>query len=201
MLPAPELEGREVLAGPDPSVCMVKGVMFAARKHFLLETFGSSGYYDVLCRLSPATLEYLRNPQATQWCEFSSVIECDRTIWERYHTTEPQILSLVGAASAELGISRVFRSLDTEELLTFLSGIARFHEIYLKYGSVSFEKKERGARMSYHDYPCYSPFFCASGFGFYAEVILRHGGTDPEIRHTHCHCRGDGVCTYEIAWR
>jgi predicted hydrocarbon binding protein len=200
--PAPKLDGKEVLVGPDPSICVVKGVMFGGRKQFLIDQFGEKGFYDVLSRLSPATMTYARTPLASSWCEFASLVEYDRTIHEQFSGQYPNVLELVGAASAELGIGKVYRSLDAEELLTFLAGIARVHQQYQKYGRVEFKAAdEHHAKMSYFDYPCYSPIFCASANGFFLEAILRHGGTDPEVVQTKCHCRGDGVCVYEMSWK
>jgi hypothetical protein len=197
----PDFSGEEVLVGPDPEICKVKGVMFGGRKTFVLETFGEEGYYDSLVGLSPRTLNYARNPIATMWCEFGALVEYDKSIHERWHARYPHVLALLGASSAELGIGTVYRSLDSEELLKFLEKIALFHEKYQKYGRLTFEATPGGARMTYLDYPCYSRTFCASGIGFFMESILRHGGTNPSVKETRCHCWGDKRCTYELQWR
>lgn len=197
----PSLEGTEVLQSSNPSECVVKGVMFGGRKALLLEAFGETGYYDTLVGLSPRTLHFARNPVATAWAEFSTLVEYDRAIYARWHSTHPHILALLGASSAELGIGTVYRSLDNEELVKFFERLALFHREYQKFGTLTFDRSsEKSAVMSYHDYQCYSPIFCASGFGFWYEAILRHGGRNPHVQHTRCTCRGDGVCTYELRW-
>ncbi|MGA7615691.1 MAG: hypothetical protein WBX15_10995 [Thermoanaerobaculia bacterium] len=198
--PAP-LAGNEVLLGPDPSVCKIKGVMFGGRKQFLLDQFGEEGYYAVLARLSPETLKITRTPLASAWYDFAALVELDKTIYEFGKEKHPHILELVGAASAELGIGRVYRMLDNTELLKFLENIASFHQQYQKYGRVEFHKTPHGARMDYLEYPCYSPYYCASALGFYKEAILRHGGTDPRVVEVKCHCRGDAVCSFEMEWK
>ncbi|HEX8170440.1 MAG TPA: hypothetical protein VF824_07870 [Thermoanaerobaculia bacterium] len=199
--PLPRLDGREVLVGPDPSVCKVKGVMFGGRKQFLLDTLGEQDFAAFLNKLTPRTRSYTRTPLASSWLEFDSLIELDRAIYEELHARYPHVLALIGAASAELGIGRVYRSLDSEELLQFLANNALFHDQYQKFGSVSFEKTPKGARMTYTNYPCYSPIYCASAAGFFLESILRHGGTDPNVTETKCQCHGDKTCTYEMTWR
>jgi predicted hydrocarbon binding protein len=200
-IPPPRLDGREVLVGPDPTVAKVKGVMFGGRKQFLIDTVGDEGFYAVLAKLSPRTMQYARTPLASSWCEFESLIELDRTIHESLKAQYPDVLALIGAASAELGIGRVYKSLDSEELAKFLENNALFHSQYQKFGRVKFEKTAGGAKMIYTDYPVYSPFYCASAAGFFLESILRHGGTSPSVAETKCQCHGDASCTFEMTWR
>jgi hypothetical protein len=90
--------------------------------------------------------------------------------------------------------------LDNKELLKFLEGIAAFHEQYQKFGKVVFTKTDHGAQMTYTDYLCYSPVFCSSAVGFFLESVLRHGGIDPKVVETKCHCRGDSMCLYDLRW-
>ncbi len=197
----PKLEGKEVLVGPDPSVAKVKGVMFGGRKQFLLDTIGEAGFNAFLEKLTPRTRGYVRTPLASSWCEFESLVELDRTIHEELKSKYPNVLALIGAASAELGIGRIYRSLDTDSLTQFLENNAQFHDQYQKFGSVRFEKTSAGAKMIYSNYPCYSPIFCASAHGYFMESILRHGGTDPTVTETKCQCHGDKTCTFEMTWR
>ena len=200
-LPLPRLEGKEVLVGPDPSVAKVKGVMFGGRKQFLVDTGGDEVFYSVLAKLTPRTLQYTRTPLASSWCEFESLIELDRAIYETLKTKHPNVLALIGAASAELGIGRVYKSLDTVELVKYMENIALFNSQYQKFGRVKFEKTASGGKMIFTDYPCFSPIYCASGAGYFLESILRHGGTDPSVVETKCQTLGDSSCTYEMTWK
>jgi hypothetical protein len=198
---AAQLTGREVVVGPDPAICKVTGVMFAARREFLLKETGETTFYSILTTLTPTTLHQAMNPVASAWYDFGSIVEYDRAIRRACHAQYPYILELVGAASAELGISRVFQKLDTAELYAFLENLAQFHQQYLQFGHLDVEHTPAGARMHYRDYPCYSPIFCASGNGFMLEAILRHGATEARVVERKCHCRGDQVCMYELTWR
>jgi len=199
--PLPRLEGREVLVGANPDVAKVKGVMFGGRKQFLLDTVGEEGFNALLAKLSPKTASYARTPLASSWCEFESLIELDRTIYDTLKAKHPNVLALIGAASAELGIGRVYKSLDTAELAKFLENNAMFHNQYQKFGKVKFERTPSGGKMVYSDYPCYSPIYCASAVGFFMESILRHGGAEPNVVETKCQTLGDATCTYEMTWR
>jgi hypothetical protein len=195
------LDGTEVLVDPArPEVCVVKGSMFAGRKQFLTGQFGDGEFQAILGRLTPRTRGYAATPLSVRWCEFGSLVEYDRAIHDRFAARHPNILALVGAASAEFGIGSVYRRLDTAELIKFLEGIPRFHDRYLKFGRVVFERTVDGAALSHVEYPCYSPIFCASAVGFFLEAVLRHGGREPSVVETRCHCRGDGECRFELRW-
>jgi predicted hydrocarbon binding protein len=200
-LPLPRLEGKELLVGPNPEVAKVKGVMFGGRKQFLSEVAGEEGFAAIIAKLSPRTASYTKTPLASSWCEFASLIELDRAIYESLKQKYPNILALIGAASAELGIGRVYKSLDSTELVKFLENQAQFHNQFQKFGNVRFEKTANGGRMICSDYAVYSPIFCASGAGFYLESILRHGGSEPSVVETKCQTLGDAVCSYEMTWR
>jgi predicted hydrocarbon binding protein len=198
---APRLEGKEVLVGPDPGVCKVKGVMFGGRKQFLLDALGEQGFAELIATLTPRTAQYTKTPLASAWCEFASLIELDRATLERLEAKHPNVLALIGAASAELGIGKVYKILDSNELTKFFENNALFHNQYQKFGRVKFEKTPNGGRMVYSDYPCYSPIYCASAFGYFLESILRHGGTEPSVSETRCQCLGDATCTFEMTWQ
>jgi predicted hydrocarbon binding protein len=199
--PAPRLEGKEVLVGRNPDLAKVKGVMFGGRKQFLTDTLGPQGFQEFAARLSPRTAGYTKVPLASSWCELESLIELDRAIYDALKAKYPNVLALIGAASAELGIGKVYKSLDNTELVKFLESQALFHSQFQKFGNVKFLKTPGGGRMIATDYSVYSPIFCASGIGFYLESILRHGGQDPNVVETKCQTLGDPSCTFEMTWR
>ena len=197
----PRLDGKEVLTGADPSVAKVKGVMFGGRKQFLMDTIGEERFNKLAETLTPRTRSYLKTPLASSWCEFESLIELDRAIHNELKGEYPNVLALIGAASAELGIGRVYRSLDSEGLIQFMENNAAFHTQYQKFGTQKFEKTAGGGRMTYSNYPVYSPIYCASAIGFFLEAILRHGGTDPTVVETKCQCHGEKACVFEMTWK
>src|SRR5918993_871777 len=174
----PRLEGKEVLVGPDPALAKVKGVMFGGRKQFLIDTIGEEGFQALLEKLTPRTRGYVKTPLASSWCEFESLIELDKAIYNELKAKYPNVLALIGAASAELGIGRIYRPLDSESLVQFFEDTALFHDQYQKFGTVHFEKTANGGRMIYAGYPVHSPVFCASAVGYFMETMLRHGAKD-----------------------
>src|SRR5260370_40004098 len=123
----PRLDGKEVLVGPNPDVAKVKGVMFGGRKQFLTDNLGVQGFNDLVTRLSPPTASYTKVPLPSSWCEFESLIELDRATHDALTAKSPNVLALIGAASAELGIGKVYKSLDNTDLVKFLDNQALFH--------------------------------------------------------------------------
>lgn len=198
--PLPRLDGNEQLVGSDPEVCKVKGVMFGGRKQFITDIVGEAGFNQIVANLSSRARGYAKTPLASSWCEFEALIELDRAIYESLKAKYPNVLALIGAASAELGIGKVYKMLDSGELTKFLENNALFHSQYQKFGTVRYEKTPAGGKMIYTGYPCYSPIYCASAIGYFIESILRHGGSDPNVVETKCHCHGDSSCTYEMTW-
>jgi hypothetical protein len=199
--PLPRLDGREVLAGPDPPGCKVKGAMFSGRKQFLIETAGVETFNAIVQKVSAKTRPHIKTPLASAWVDFAALVELDRAIYDTLKDRYPNILALIGAASAEVGIGKLYKALDSEELMKFLADTALFHDQYQKFGRVRFEKTTSGGRMIYTDYPCYSPIYCASAVGYFLESMLRHGANDPTVTETKCQCRRDKSCTYEMTWK
>ena len=66
-------------------------------------------------------------------------------------------------------MGKVYKSLDSNELLKYLESQAAFHRQFQKFGNVRFEKTDRGGRMIYTEYPVFSPVYCASAIGFFLE--------------------------------
>ena len=196
--PLPRLEGKQVLTTVNPEIAKIKGVIFASRKQFLTEM---NGLDAVLAKLSPKTAGQLRTPLASGWYDFASLVELDRTIYDVFHAKHPNILALVGAASAEYGIGKVYKALDSNELVKFLENEATFHSQFQRFGDVEFQQTPRGGRMIYTHYPVYSAIYCASAIGFFLEAILRHGGHDPTVIESRCQCHGQPSCTFELTWR
>ena len=68
-------------------------------------------------------------------------------MYDRFKATQPNVLALIGAASAELGIGKVYKILDSNELTKFLENNALFHNQYQKFGRVKFENHGAHGRV------------------------------------------------------
>src|SRR5262249_47530659 len=111
--PLPRLDGKEVLKGPKPEIAKIKGVIFASRRQFITSTFGEEGFNAVMSKVSSKTAAQLKTPLASAWYDFASLVESDRAMYDAFHQKHPNILALAGAASAEYGIGKVYKALDS----------------------------------------------------------------------------------------
>jgi len=190
------LAGREKLTDDQ-----VSGVMFGARKEVITQLFGDRSFYSIIAKLTPETLKIALSPSAEAWYPFRSLVEYDRATHDTLAPQCPYVLELLGAASAELGMMRVYRKLNREKLAEFLQQVAPFHSHFQKFGRAEVEQCHGNAHVRYLDYPCYSPIFCASGIGYFLEAVMRHGGQNADVKHPQCLTRGDDVCDFELSWR
>jgi hypothetical protein len=178
----------------------VSGVMFGARKEVIMQIFGDRAFYSIIAKLTPETLKSALSPSAESWYSFRSLVEYDRATHETLASQCPYVLELLGAASAELGMTRVYRKLNREKLAEFLDQVAPFHSHFQKFGRAEVEQRHGHAVVRYVDYPCWSPIFCASGIGYFLEAVMRHGGRDAEVTHPRCMSHGEVNCDYELTW-
>jgi len=153
-------QGAFTLAGQEKLTDdLVSGVMFGARKEVITQLFGDRAFYSIIAKLTPETLKIALSPSAEAWYSFRSLVEYDRAT---HDTLAPQcayVLELLGAASAELGMTRVHRKLNREKLAEFLDQVAPFHSHFQKFGRAEVEQEHGSAHVRYLDYPCYSPIF------------------------------------------
>lgn len=189
------LDGAELLT--DDSV---RGTMFSARKEIITQIFGDRTFYAIMAKLSPASLKIALSPAAESWYSFRMLVEYDRATHETLSPQCPYVLPLLGAASAELGMLRVFRKLNREQLAEYLDQVEPFLSTFQKFGHAEVEQEHGHAFVRYTDYPCYSPIYCASAIGYFLEAVMRHGGRDADVLHPRCFTRGDSVCEYELTW-
>lgn len=178
----------------------LRGVMFGARKEIITQLFGDRAFYAIVAKLSPATMKAAMSPTAEGVYPFSSLIEYDRATHATLAAQCPYILELLGAASAELGMTRVYRKLNREKLAEFLEQIATFHSHFQTFGRAEVEQQHGAARIRYFDYPCWSPVWCASAIGYFLEAVMRHGGKDADVEHPQCLTHGDAICEFALTW-
>lgn len=181
----------------------VKGSMMAAHLRWVKEQrppaeqerFWSSLPRDVHERVSGMILP-------VQWYDFADLIAVDRAIVNRFAGGDATLLREVGAYSAQINLSGVYKTFTRSSVHAFLDNGARLHNNFQDFGSVLYVKTGiTSANMIHTGYSCYSPLFCESAIGFYVQAVTMHGVTDPVAVETSCHCRGDESCTFVIRWR
>lgn len=189
---------REMLAGG-----MVKGGMMAAHVGWAAR---SRAPQDVF-RFWNAVPESLREPLQgmilpVNWYEFADLIEVDRAIVRVYGNGDPTVLRQVGAHSARINLTGVYKVFRAESIHNFLENGARLHPKFQDFGQAVYEKLDANSgQMVHSDYCSYSPLFCESALGFYRESLELHGARSVQVDETSCQCRGSRSCTFALSWR
>lgn len=139
---------------------------------------------------------------ATSWYPFRWLVELDRAIARRFEPSdEAAVLRDLGRYSARENLSTTYKVFDRRNNHEFFENSTLLHRQFQDFGTLEYERTgERSGRMSYHDYPCYSPVFCASGRGYFEQCLVSHGATSVQVEEIKCQCRGDDGCVFEMRW-
>lgn len=179
----------------------VKGAMVRAHLQWVREHFGDAGVVRALSLLPPAAAVEMNGVLASTWCKFENLILLDRAIAGVAGRKEEDLMRELGAHSAEINLSTVYRAFRRDDIHEFFRRSAALHTQFQNFSSSAYEQIDKlQGRMTIGDATCYSPLYCASAIGYYERVIAMHGGKDPVVTETTCRCAGDPACTFELRW-
>lgn len=135
------------------------------------------------------------------WYEFSDLIAVDRAIVKVFGGGDVAVLRLVGAYSARLSLTGVYKAYRRDSIHDFLINGARLHPRFQDFGDALYVKHApMSGEMVHSNYQSYSPLFCESALGFYKESLEIHGAHNVDVRETSCQCRGTRSCTFVLNW-
>jgi predicted hydrocarbon binding protein len=194
----PRPGGRELLAGG-----MVKGGMMAAHVTWATKDHSPEDvnrFWNAIPGDVAAVMRTLILP--VKWYEFAHLIAVDRAIVEVYGGGEIAILSELGAQSARMSLTGMYKAYRRESIHDFLENNARLHTQFQDFGKAVYRRHgPSSGTMMLSEYRSFSPLYCESASGFYREALHIHGGREIAIRETSCQCRAAGSCTFELQWR
>jgi len=152
----------------------------------------------VIAALPPETSERLkRGILSSSWYPFADLIGLDRYLWEQFHQDMPDILQEFGRYSATKNL-KVISVMTPHE---FFRNSVKLHDRFQDFGKAEYEQTgPTSGKMVYLSYPCYSPVFCESAFGFFEQCLKLFGAKTPKVTEPQCHCRGDASCTFSMTW-
>ncbi|HEX3580636.1 MAG TPA: hypothetical protein VH087_02660 [Thermoanaerobaculia bacterium] len=143
----------------------------------------------------------MRNVLAASWYSFEDAMKLDRIIMNRFGDSDLRFLEQLGAYSARLNLTGVYRFFQRAGVHEFFRSSARLHAQFQDFGTAEYrELSPCEGQMIHADYPSYSPLYCSSAIGFYRTCIELHGGKDVDVWESHCQCRGEATCTFEMLW-
>ena len=189
---------REVLNGG-----MVKGGMMAAHIGWATKARPSADITRFWAELPPRLRESLHGMLlAVNWYPFSDLIEVDRTIIRVFGGGDVSVLRQVGAYSARLNLTGIYRAYRRSSIHEFFDNGARLHSKFQDFGEAAYVKTSPSSGQMVHSlYRSYRPLFCESALGFYRESLELHGAHNVEVYETSCQCRGMHSCTFALRWR
>ncbi len=187
----------EVLAGGH-----VKGSMVRAHLQFVGDRFGAAAVEQTLAALPSAMTAELHNVLSASWCAFETLIALDRAIVKVSGQDERKLLRELGAYSASVNLSTVYRAFRREDIHDFFRNSATLHRQFQDFGTCTYDQLgPTQARIRIREAACFSPTYCASETGYLEQVITLHGGSAPQISESTCRCANEELCTFEAQWR
>jgi hypothetical protein len=131
------------------------------------------------------------------WYPFGDLINLDRHLWGLFHQEMPDIIREFGRYSAKKNL-KVMSVLTPHE---FFRNSVTLHDRFQDFGTAEYEQTgPTSGKMVYLDYPCYSPIFCESAFGFFEQCLVLFGAKSPKVTEPQCQCNGDASCTFAMTW-
>lgn len=184
---------REKLAGGN-----IKGSMLRSRFEWLKDNHPEIDRDEVIAALPAATNERMkRGVLSSGWYPFEDLINLDKHLWERFRDDMPDIIQEFGRYSAKKNL-KVMSVMTPHE---FFRNSVKMHDRFQDFGKADYEQTgPTSGKMVYLDYPCYSPVFCESAFGFFEQCLILFGAGSPKVTEPQCQCRGDASCTFSMTW-
>lgn len=177
----------------------VKGSMIRSRFDWLKDTHADIDRRTIVESLpEPTRARLLRGILASDWYDFSDLIAVDNAFFARFGAESPDVLKEFGRYSAKMNVSSMVNAMTIHE---FFRNSVKLHDRFQDFGEAEYEQSgEKGGRMIYRKYPCYSVVFCESAFGFFEQCVTTFGGKNVKVTETTCQCRGDAACTFSMTW-
>lgn len=177
----------------------IKGSMIRSRFDWMKDTHPDVDRRQMIDALpEPTRGKLLRGILASDWYEFSDLIAVDGAFVARFGSEHPEILKDFGRSSAKANVTSMVSAMTIHE---FFRNSVKLHDRFQDFGEAAYEQTgEKGGKMIFTKYPCYSVVFCESAFGFFEQCVSMFGGTNVKVVEVTCQCRGDSSCTFSMTW-
>ena len=179
-----------------------KGTVFESTRSFTERTFGKQGVERVLERLSPADRHQLSHVHAIGWCPVEPVLEYHHALDRVHGVGDLSLCFEAGRFSAGWSLNRVLKA-----FLRFRSPIwlvekstsvwSRYHDSGRWVVATPAPNRIIG---ELHDFAVRDDAFCARLRGWLHGAVEMTGGVHTRITELRCAGRGEGQCTFELAW-
>lgn len=177
----------------------IKGSMIRSRFDWLRDSHPDVDRKAIVELLpEPTKTKLTRGILASDWYDFADLIAVDRAFATRFGGEHPDILKDFGRYSAKANVTAVVNAMTIHE---FFRNSVKLHDRFQDFGEAAYEQTgEKGGKMIFQKYPCYSSVYCDSAFGFYEQCIAMFGGKNVTVTEVSCLCRGDNSCIFAMSW-
>ena len=180
----------------------VKGTAVAASARFVEEKFGQAGLTRLLAAL-PAEDRALFDAGilASAWYSVDLLLRFMQEGERQLGGSDPKFIQNMGRASAEYGLTTVYRiffKVGTPEFI-----IARAAKIYGSYydsGKLVIDAQPGRAVAEIPGFEGAAPQYCARIYGWMTRILELTGARNLRTKHTLCIHRGDALCRWEGFW-
>jgi hypothetical protein len=182
---------------------MIKGTMMAAHVKWATTDRAAPDLLRFWNALPPEVAKPLKSMiLPVTFYEFAHLIAVDHAIVKAYAGGDIRVLRDVGAYSARVNLTGVYKVYRRDSIHAFLEGSARMHLKFQDFGVAAYARTgPTSGDMLLSEYCSYSPLFCESAIGFYREALAIHGGQSVHVNETSCQCFGEPRCTFAISWQ
>jgi hypothetical protein len=179
-----------------------KGTVFESTRSFTERTFGKAGVERVLERLSPAERDQLSHVQAMGWCSVDPVLKYHHALEHVHGIGDLSLCFEAGRFSAGWSLNRVLKVFLRFKSPVWL--VEKSTSVWTRYHDTGrWTVKNAGPNHvigELHDFAVRDDAFCARLRGWLHGAVEMTGGGQPRITEVQCAARGEGPCTFDLAW-
>jgi hypothetical protein len=180
----------------------VKGTIIRAHVDWVRETASREDTIEFFEHLPADVRRAATHTLASAWYPFEMLIAIDRAIAGFFGGGRPSFLEELGRRSAQRNLSTVTTLLEGTDPHLFFYRTALLHRQFQDFGTAAYQTASPSSGVMVHaGYTSYSPLYCASAMGFYAEALRMHGRSDARVSEETCQCFGDAACRFQLSWR
>jgi hypothetical protein len=184
------------------AMAQVKGTAVVASARYIRERFSQSSLDRVLRALPEGDRSaFDAGILASAWYPMDLLLRFMQEAERQLAGTEPELIRNMGAASADYGLTTVYRIFFKVGSPEFI--ISRAAGVFSKYydtGKLSVDSRPGRTVVELSDLQGTASQFCARIHGWMARILELTGAKNPRSAHSLCVHRGDPVCRWEGTW-
>jgi hypothetical protein len=183
-------------------MAQVKGTAVQSSMRYVRERFGEEPLEKILAALPESDRAPLASVLASSWCPMPAFLRFMQEAKRQLGSREPDVLRNMGRASAEYGVTgvyKIFFKVGSPEFI--ISRATRVFSSYYDTGRIAVVESRAGRTVvEVTGLEGSAPEFCERIYGWMHRTLELAGAKGLESAHSLCVHRGDAVCRFEGSW-